>query len=467
MKRLILTVLIALLAGCSALKTEKPDLKVPDTYSNAPSGSEKTVSVREWWRDFQDERLNSLVEEALRKNHDIRLAVERVVEARARVTAARADLFPSIDLQANISRQKQTFLSPQSGGRASVLINTLSLIPVASYELDLWGKLSSSEQAAVERLLASEENKRTVMQTVVADLVTLYFQKAGLERKLYVTEARIENSKRNLQLLERRYRRGLASYLDVLQARSHLAESESKLPAIGRQIDTLSQRIALITGAYPETEGESPPPRDYIDLLPPVTAGLPSELLLRRPDIRAKAAETRALFEELKVAHARRFPRISLTGNYGWLSDELRNLFRPESLLWQISAGVFQPLFDAGRLKSGEEIALSRYRQTLISYGKTVLQAFYEVENALVQRQKLLEERRYLLELLRDVEKTYSVSQSRYRRGLVDLLRVLELERQVFLTRERLIDIETAILTNRVFLYRALGGSWDKERNER
>jgi multidrug efflux system outer membrane protein len=460
MKRLVLMLLIILLSGCSALKTEKPDLKVPDAYKTVPSGSERTVSNNEWWKDFQDERLNRLVGEALRHNHDIRLAVERVVEARARLSVTRADLFPTIDLQANISRQKQTFLSPQSGGRASILINTLSLIPVASYELDLWGKISSSGKAAEERLLATEENKRTVIQTVVADLVTLYFQKVGLERKLYVTEARIENSRRNLQLIERRYKRGLATYLDVLQARSHLAETESILPAMERQIDTLSQRITLLAGNYPEVDNGKTSDLDYLALLPPVTSGLPSELLLRRPDIRARAAETRALFDELKVARARRFPRISLTGNYGWLSDELRSLFRPESLLWQISAGVFQPLFDAGRLKSGEEIALSRYRQSLIAYGKTALQAFYEVENALLKRQKLYEERTHLLELLSGVEKTYRAAASRYRRGLVDLLRVLELERQVFQARERLVDVETQILTNRVFLYRALGGKW-------
>jgi multidrug efflux system outer membrane protein len=460
MKRLILMILIISLSNCSPLRTERPDINLPGLYRNSPPDSSAKVNLSEWWKDFQDERLNGLVGEALRKNHDIRLAVERVIEARARLSVARADLFPSIDIQANISRQKQTFLSPQAGGRASLLINTLSLTPVASYELDLWGKLSSSKKAALERLLATDENKRTVMQTVVADLVTLYFQKIGLERKLHITKARIENSKTNLQLIERRYRRGLANYLDVLQARSHLAESESIVPAMERQIGTLSQRITLLTGAYPEIEEGNPPDLDYLDLLPPVTAGLPSELLLRRPDIRAKAAETRAFFEELKVAHAKRFPRINLTGNYGWISDELRNLFRPESLLWQISAGVFQPLFDAGKLKSTEDISLSRYRQSIISYGKTMLQAFYEVENALVKRQKLYEERAHLLELLSEVEKTYSTSQSRYRRGLVDLLRVLELERQVFQTRERLIDVETEILTNRVFLYRALGGKW-------
>ncbi len=448
--------------SCSPLRIEKPDIVVPERYKNAKSTSTVTTDLYQWWRDFNDENLNRLVQEALRNNHDIKLAIERVIETRANAGIKRAGLFPTLDVKANISRQKQTFITSQAGKRSSTLINTYSFTPVASYELDLWGKLSSSEKAAYEALLVSEESKRTVVHTVIADLVTLYFEKVGLERKIAVTVSRIKNSKKSLELINRRYRRGLSTYIDLLQAKSQLAETETRLPALKKQLTDITQRISVLMGKYPDTLNTKVAGTDYIGALQPIKPGLPSELLLRRPDIRAAEAQMRAVFEELKVARSKRFPSITLTGSYGWTSDELRNLFKPDSLLWQISSGVLQPLFDAGRLKASEEAALSRYRQSIISYGKTVLQAFYEVESALVKRQKLYEEREHILDLLNALQKTYRAAWSRYNRGLVDLLRVLEIERQIFQTRERLIDVETAILTNRVFLYRALGGTWDE-----
>lgn len=463
MRHLIFSILIIMaFYACAPLKIQKPDIVVPERYKNATSTSSVTTDLNQWWRDFNDKNLNRLVQDALRNNHDIKLAIERVIETRAMLGIKRADIFPALDVKATISRQKQTLTTSQSGKGISTLTNLYSFTPVASYELDLWGKLSSSEKAAYEKLLTSEENKRTVVHTVIADLVTLYFEKLGLERKIAVTASRIKNSKRSLELINRRYRRGLSTYVDLLQAQSHLAEVETRLPALKRQLMDITQRISILMGRYPGTLNTKIAGTDYIGALQPIKPGLPSELLLRRPDIRAAEAQMRAVFEELKVARAKRFPRINLTGSYGWTSDELRKLFKPDSLLWQISAGVLQPLFDAGKLKASEEVVLSRYRQSIISYGKTVLQAFYEVESALVKRQRLYEERAYLLDLLNTAQKTYRAAQSRYNRGLVDLLRVLELERQVFQTRERLIDVETAILTNRVFLYRALGGTWDE-----
>ena len=460
MRYLCLIVLI-LITGCAPLVEETPPINIPGSYRNAPRSTEAPRVSSRWWKDFNDPVLDRLVDETLRNNHDIRLAAERVLEARADLGVSRAGLFPTVNLQADITRQRQSYPGPQGITSSSTTATTISPAAVASYELDLWGKLSSSERASFQRLVSSEENRRTVIQTVVADLASLYFEMIGLQRKIGLLHTRIENNKKTLEIIKRRYRRGLSSYLDLLQARSRLSETEARLPVLERQARDLSQRISIIAGRYPGYI-KTDPARDYISKLKPVAVGLPSELLLRRPDLREKEAQMDALFEELKAARARRFPQISLTGSYGWVSDELRGLFRPESLLWRLSAGVLQPLFDAGKLRSSEEAALSRYRQRVIAYAKTVLQAFYEVESALMKRQRLREERGHLLELLKEVQRTYRVSLSRYQRGLVDLLRVLELERQLFQARERLIDVETAILTNRVFLYRALGGTWEE-----
>jgi len=457
MRCLCLT-LILLIFGCTPLLREGHDVNIPEGFKNAQTAG--TPELSRWWEDFNDPVLDELVEEAIKNNHDIRLATERVIEARAGLDVARAGLFPAVDFEGEISRQKST---SQGIAGTSEIFNAFGLSPVASYELDLWGRLSSSKRASYERLVSSVENRKVIMHTVIADLVSLYLQRMGVERKIALTLSRIDNNRKALRVIESRYKRGLSTYLDLLQVRSRLSEVEAKLPALRRQSMNLSQRISIIAGRYPEVMGSDGAWMYYIDRLRPVSPGLPSGLLLRRPDLRQKEAEMEAIFEELRVARARRFPQITLTGSYGWSSDELNNLFRPESVLWQVSAGILAPLFDAGRLKASEEAALSRYRQSIISYGKAVLQAFYEVESALLNRQRLYEEREKIIKLLDDTEKTYRASLSRYRRGLVDLLTVLETERQLFQTRERLIDVETGILNNRVFLYRALGGTWIDE----
>jgi multidrug efflux system outer membrane protein len=461
MMRCLCLLLISLIIGCAPLVREGYDVDVPEGFKNAQVIEAPELS--RWWEDFNDPMLNSLVDEALKDNHDIRLATERVIEARAGLDIDRAGLFPTVDLQADISRQRQSFSASQDGSGVSEIFNTFGLGPVASYELDLWKKLSSAKRASYERLISSIENRKVIIHTVIADLVSLYLQKMGVERKIELTLSRIENNKKTLRVIDSRYKRGLLTYLDLLQARSRLSEVEARLPALRRQSMNLSQRLSIIAGRYPDTIESTDAGIDYLGRLRPVGAGLPSELLLRRPDLRQKEAEMEAVFEELSVARAKRFPQITLTGSYGWSSDELNSLFKPESVLWQVSAGILAPLFDAGRLRASEEAALSRYRQSIIAYSRAVLQAFYEVESALLNRQKLYEEREKMLRLLDDTEKTYRASISRYGRGLVDLLTVLETERQLFQTKERLIDIETAILNNRVFLYRALGGTWTNE----
>lgn len=455
-----LLVLLFFLSGCSTPKPLNPDISVPEAFIHQPTGGDAASLKEGWWEDFNDPSLNTLIEIVLRNNHDILLATERVLEERTRVGIKSAELFPTIDLQIGMSRQKQTFLSPQSGGRASTLISTISVTPVVSYEVDLWGRISSTKREELARLLTSVENRRVVFHTVISDLTTLYFQYAGTLKKIDLARARIESSKKTLRVVESRYNRGIANYLDLIQARSLLSETQARLPSLEREKENLLERLSLLTGGYPGSITIDQKVTDHVSALKPVSPGLPSYLLLRRPDLRAKLSEADAAFNALKVSHAKRFPKISLTGSYGWLSDELRGLFEPSSLIWQLSVGVLTPLFDANRLKLEEEAALSRYRQSLIGYAKTVLQAFYEVETALMKEEFLKKERVSVLDLIDSTEKAYRASLNRYQRGLTDLLRVLETERSLYQARERLVDVETALLLNRVFLYRALGGSW-------
>jgi multidrug efflux system outer membrane protein len=261
-------------------------------------------------------------------------------------------------------------------------------------------------------------------------------------------------------MVESRYRMGLVSYLDLIEAKGNLSEAEALLPLLYQNLYDTQQRLALLTGQYPTTYPENSHDKNYFNLLEPVPPGLPSELLLRRPDIRAAEARINRMYEMLKSARASRFPSITLTGSYGWASTSLSNLFRPENELWQIASGILEPIFDAGKLKKEEQEALSRYREALIFYSKTVLNAFYEVENALLNRKLLLERRNQLLKVLENAKTEEKTSTAQYIRGLTDLLSVLRAKDRRFAAEESLIDVETLILLNRVSLYRALGGGW-------
>lgn len=456
MKVLVITLAILLLSGCTTLKRERADLGIPASYQHG--GKEGGEIPDRWWEEFGDEEINRLVAEVIERNYDIRIAAERVAEVRAELRKAGALLYPSIEFQTNLARQKQ--LLSTSG---TIYSSSISVTLLPSYEIDLWGKLSSGKKAKVAELLSSEENYRAVIQGAIADAISLYLEMEGIERKIGILKERLRIAKLNLKVVEGRYRRGLISYLDLLQARTHLKEVESQFPFLYRQLKDVQQRLAILSGRYPETRKERSQPVDYFRVLPPVPPGLPSQLLLRRPDIRAKERQMEALYQSLRMARAARFPIINLTGSYGFRSNQLKALFNPENRLWQIALGIVSPIFDAGKLRAEEEAQAARYREGIIDYARTVLQAFYEVESGLAKREELYRERERLLDLLSEAIKAWQVAQERYRQGLIDLLRVLDLEDRVFQTRERMVDVETAILKNRVFLYRALGGGWDQK----
>jgi outer membrane protein, multidrug efflux system len=460
-------VFLALLitSGCIRMG---PDFSTPDTgilipggYENASEGKTAPFAEDRWWRVFNNPEIDRMVEEALRTNLDIRKAAARILEVRAQFVGTRADRFPRLGFQGQAQRQRQTVTIPGvqlPPERRSVDSHALSL--PASFELDLWGRLARSEEGARADLLQAEENRRVVAQTVAAETVNLYLQMESLERRIGINLISVENFERNLRLIEGRYRRGLTSILEVRQARRALAGAEALLPSLRQDFGLTQQRLAVLMGRYPETRAARTHPDDYFRVLAPVPPGLPSELLLRRPDIRAAESMLRALNARVGAAKASRFPSISLTASFGYSSEDLSRLFKPESELWNLAMGIVQPLFDAGKLKAGQRAAEARYEQGLADYAKTVLTAFSEVEGALLARREQLVRRQRHLSFLKEARSTQEVAETRYRKGLVDYLTVLEAQRARYLAEETIVLVDLAILTNRVTLHRALGGGW-------
>ncbi|MBW2595784.1 MAG: efflux transporter outer membrane subunit [Deltaproteobacteria bacterium] len=444
-----------LLAGCMKVG---PDFKKPDmdsqvrgSYQHAPSDVEMEKITDRWWLAFNDSELDQIVKNVLSNNLDIKKAMAVISEMRAYFVQSRADRLPNLQLQGTAGRKR---ILP---GIESDLYN-LSL--PASFEIDLWGRLGRAEEAALASLTKTEENARIIAQTIVSETITLYFQIESLERRIQIIEQSIENYRRNLSFVERRYEGGLTSILDLRQARRILAQTESTLPSLRQELGIRQQKLAVLSGQYPETRSARTQPEDYFKLPSPIPPGLPSGLLLRRPDIRAAEANLRALNAKIGVAKANRFPKITLTGNFGYSSGELDRLFIPGSSLWNIAFGVLQPIFDAGRLKAGQRAAEAQFQQGLADYARTVLTAFSEVESALLTREEQLEKRKKMLTFLAEARATQRVAENRYDRGLVGYLTVLDSQQARFQAEENLVLVELAILSNRVTLHRALGGGW-------
>ena len=450
----------------------RPDIgiPIPGSYQYASAEYVTPRSQERWWEIFGDQELNQVVDEALRNNLDIKKATARILEVRSQFVQVRSDRFPNLSLQGQVQRQRQTInttipvlqghtLQMQSIEETQRTTNyNMSL--AASFELDLWGRLARAEEAARADLLQAEESRHTVTQTVVAETISLYLQMESLERRIQITEWSIDNFRSNLALLESRYERGLTSSLDPRQASRILAQAEALLPSLRQDLGITQQKLAVLLGHYPDTRPPRIQQEDYFKLLSPVPPGLPSDLLLRRPDIRTAEARLRALNAQVGVAKASRFPRITLTGNFGYLGDELDRLFKPQSELWNLALGIVQPLFDAGKLKAGQRAAEARYQQGVAEYAKTVLTAFSDVEGALLTRREQLERRDHIVDFLEESRATQRVAENRYNRGLIDFLNVLEAQRTRFEAEESLVLVDLAIYTNRVTLHRALGGGW-------
>jgi multidrug efflux system outer membrane protein len=438
---------------------------VPDRFEQASAETSLPPPDGRWWEAFGNPELNRMVDDALKNNLDLRKTAARILELRAEVVRSRADRFPFLGFEGEIQKQRQTITvvgdESQIAGR-HITTDSYSLTFPASFEVDLWGRLASEQDAAAFDLLEAEENRRTLAQTVVADTIALYLEMESLERRIQVTEQSIDNYRRSLKLVRRRYERGLAPILDLVQARRILAEAKSFLPSMRQELGITQQNLAVLLGRYPETHPARKLPDDYYKRMGPVPPGLPSGLLLRRPDIRAAENRLKALNSRVGAAKASRFPNITLTGSFGYSSDELDCLLRPESEWWNLALGLAQPLFDAGKLKAGQRAAEARYAEGVAEYAKTVLTAFAEVEGALLTRKEQLERRKRVVNFLNEARATQKVAQSRYERGLESYLEVLDAQQTRFQAEEDLVLVDLSIMTNRVTLHRALGGGWAK-----
>jgi multidrug efflux system outer membrane protein len=453
---------LVLLTGCAVGPNyEQPTVPVPEQFREiqgppAPPGS---VADRPWWEIFHDEALQKLIDEALANGYDVRLAAWRVEEARARGGIARSEFWPQIGYGANFSR-----------GRNSVNIapfdtstNNFHDINVNfGWELDLWGRIRRLSEAAKAQYLASEEARSGVLISLVSDVARTYFLLRELDEELLIAKNTVSAFRETYDLFERKLSEGAASALETSYASAALSQVAAQVPDIERQIEATENQLSLLLGRNP-----SPIPRG-LDLgsqsVPPeIPAGLPSDLLQRRPDIRQTEQELVAANAQVGVAVANFFPRISLTGLFGAVGPELDNFFYPAGKTWSIAAGLFGPLFQGGRLRSEYDVAYAQWEQARVFYERTVTNAFAETTTVLYAREKRAESVEQLAKTVSDYREMVRLTNVRYDSGLADYFEVLYAMQQLFPAEILLARQRFNLLSDYVDIYKALGGGWHIE----
>jgi len=465
--RLVLATLAAsLFPGCMVGPNyRRPAVTTPDVFRGStettPPADLTSLADLQWFDVFKDDRLQDMVRTALVQNYDLREAMARVDAARANLGITRADQFPVVDASADVTAMRFSSAGafplpqgfPQQRTFGSVAMN------LVSFEADIWGRLRRATEAARAELLSSDDNRKAVITTVIADVAGAYFNLLELDMELVIARRTLAGREDSLQLIRTREAGGIATLLEVREGEQLVYGAAQVIPGTEQQIEQTENAIKLLLGEPPGgiTRGRSLLEQQEPPSVPP---GLPSSLLERRPDIRAAEQNLVAANAIIGVAKAAYFPRISLTGFLGFQSTELSSLFSGPTNAWQFFPQVTQPIFNGGRIRSNVKLAEAQQQIALVQYERVIQNAFREVSDALVQyrQTRLIRTQRELLEAaLRDRSR---LAYMRYRGGVGTLLNALDADRDLFEAELGLTQTRRDELLALVQLYRALGGGW-------
>lgn len=446
----------ALLAGGCTMGRDykRPEMGEPPGFRGAPAGAkkgEKSLGDLPWEGVYGDPVLQGLVRKALEGNLDLAIAARRVLEARAKLVATGADAFPEVGAAASGSRNRVPGQNDSSSWSAG---------GVLSWELDFWGKFRRATEAARAELLASEAGRRAVSQTVVAQVASAYFALRGFDRELEISREALASRQASRDVVRARSRGGVGTEVELRQAEVLVLTAAQRIPDIERSIAETENAIAILLGENPGPVRRGLPlvQQAVPDAVP---AGLPSTLLDRRPDLIAAEQGLAAACANVGEAKAALLPTISLTAAGGVGSSELGRAGSETGPLWGVTAGIFQPIFDAGRLQAGVDAAEARYQAAALAYRQAAQQAFREVADALVGLAKGREFLAHQRDLALTLADQSRLSRDRYRGGVTTYLEVLDTERQAFDADIGLVKAELDLRLTFVALYRALGGGWD------
>ena len=450
----------AALAGCDMGPAYHPlSGPVPDAFKATPGGAALWPDDT-WWRGFGSADLNGLIDTARARNLDIAAAIARTRQADAQLRIAGAPLLPTLSGTAGANGQHQGAGTSSAIGRARD-IRSYNIGLNAAYELDFWGKNAASRQAAVATALFSRFDRQTVGLTVVTNVATTWFTALALADRLRIAERSLADAQQVLAVFRGRRDAGTANDLDVAQQETFVATSRAAVPNLRNQLEQQVIGLGILTGQPPESVSVRPGTLESI-LLPPVAPGLPSELLMRRPDVAAAEATLQARNFNIKVARAAFFPAIQLTGSNGFQAASLATLIGPGGALMSLAAGLTAPIFDGGTLRGQLELAKGQYDEQLANYQKSVLQAFTDVDNALTAWRFTTEQEALELVAVAQARRAARIARAQMLAGTVDITTVLTTETTLLNNEDTLAQVRLARVEALLSLYKALGGGWER-----
>jgi NodT family efflux transporter outer membrane factor (OMF) lipoprotein len=457
-----------------------------------------------WWDLFRDPELTSLEKRIAGTNLDVRIAAVRIAESRAQLGVARADLFPRINADGSYTRERISPLgaiaalnganagtSGFTGGAGSFgsagagfngATGTLGAIPAtvvtsgkpippfdlwqygfdSTWELDLWGQVRRGVESARATLQAAAENRRNTLVSALAELARDYIQLRGIQRNIQIVRENLQTAQESLRLTQERAASGLTNELDVSNAQSQVNSVAAQIPALQQQEAQAINALSLLLGQPPRAlQAELGAPKPIPPVPPRVPVGLPSDLIRRRPDIRAAEAQLHAATADIGVAVAAFFPSVSLSGSFGFQALTLAKTFNWDARQYGIGPTISLPIFQGGRLRATLQLRKSQQKEAALTYQRTVLQALHDVDNALIA---YANEQRRRDQLQLDVgasRRALDLARQRYTQGVATFLDVLDAERTVLAAEQQLNDSTTTVSTNLVALYKALGGGWE------
>ena len=466
MKRLIAILVLISLAPTLALAQkdrQRPKVETPPTFrgDTTQPPDPQSVANSKWFDVFSDPQLQEMIRTALLHNYDVREAVARVDQARANYGITRADQFPTVGASGDISTvgrsRSGSFDIPEPLDRSrtfgSVLLNLFT------FELDVWGRVRKQTAAAKADWLATEEARKAVLTVVVSDVATAYFNLRELDFELEISKRTLASREESLRIIRLRQQRGVSNMLEVRQAEELVYDATEVIPALERSIEQNENFLSYLLGKNPATVARGRSLTDH-QMPPTIPAGLPSDLIDRRPDIRSAEQNLIAANARIDVAKKAYFPQISLTGLLGFESSSLSSLFSASRSVWAFVPQVTQPIFTGGRLKNNVRFTQAQRDFFLADYEKTVQNAFREVSDSLIAYRKVKEvrtQRELLVETLRDRTR---LAYLRYNGGVSNLLEALDADRSLFDAELSLAQARRDELVTVVLLYRALGGGW-------
>jgi multidrug efflux system outer membrane protein len=459
----LLVIAASLLVGCTVGPNyRKPVVPVPNAYHSPNDNPQdqaeaQAASIADlpWWQVFQDSVLQDLIRRALKQNYDLQTATEKITQARAQLRVTRSDQFPQLTANANAVDERSF-----QGFPFTTRFGTYAAD--ATFQLDLFGQLRRATESARAQLLATEYAQKTEILTLVSDVASDYFALLSLDLQLQITRDTIKTQEDAVKLTKYRLDHGVATTLDVLQAKQVLDTANVQVPELQRQIGLEEDALSILLGDYPHSVRRGLPLVDQ-QLPPEVPAGLPSSLLARRPDISQAEQNLISANAQIGVAKAAFFPQISLTGSGGGAigrSTVFSSIVNSNIGTWNVGGQLTQPIFEAGRLRGNLHVAESQQRQSLVAYKQTIQGAFKDVSDALIAYQKYYEVRKAEETTVQDLSDSVSASLKRYRGGIATYLEVLDNQRSLFSAQLTLAQDRGNEFQSLVQLYKALGGGW-------